>query len=530
MLDLLIKNGTVIDGTGAPRFPGSIGVKDGKICSVSGKEEAAMVIDATGKIICPGFIDAHSHGDLILGRDFARLAKTNQGVTTELGGQCGLSAAPINPETMGLIQGMLKIGAPDFPPEMVNWTNYEKYLEYCESVPKTANIKNLVGHSTLRVAAMGFDNRECTEEELEKMKDMLRDAMEHGAAGLSTGLIYTPSCYATTREVVELAKVVAPYGGFYASHMRNESDQILEAVEEVLTIGREAGVPVVISHHKVMGKKNWDLQAKTLEMINKAVEEGIQVTCDQYPYTWNQTALNVIVPPWYFDKGVEAMAELLKDPEMRIKIKAEIEDTNARYDNFYLNAGGWEGVMVTTSPATRDAEGKTIAEYARELGKDPWDTFFDILVVNEGDSSAVFNTMKDQNLFDVISNPNVLVGSDGLTRALNEKGHPRAYATMPRAINYFVRENQIMSLEAIINKMTGLTAQRLGFKSKGILAEGYDADILVLDYDHFYDRATYVSPCELTDGIDYVVVNGVIVWHDKQFTGAAPGKVIPHNQ
>ena len=530
MLDCLIKHGTIIDGTGKAGYIGSIGIQNGKICDANGTEEAKTIIDATGKIICPGFIDAHSHGDLILGRDFARLAKTSQGVTTEMAGQCGLSAAPINPETMELIQGMLKIGAPDFPDDMINWTTYERYLEYCDSVPKTANIKSLVGHSTLRVAAMGFDNRECTEEELEKMKDLLRDAMEHGAAGLSTGLIYTPSCYATTHEVVELAKVIAPYGGFYASHMRNESDNILEAVEEVLTVGREAGVPVVISHHKVMGKKNWDLQQKTLQLINKAVEEGIQVTCDQYPYTWNQTALNVIVPAWHFDKGVEAMAELLRDPDMRAKIKAEIEDTDAKYDNFYLNAGGWEGVMVTTSPATKEVEGKTIAEYARELDKDPWDTFFDILVDNKGDSSAVFNTMKDQNLFDVITDPNTIVGSDGLTRALNEKGHPRAYATMPRAINYFVRENGVMSLEAIINKMTGLTAQRLGFKSKGILAEGYDADILVIDYDNFYDRATYVSPCELTDGIDYVIVNGEIVWHDKQFTGATPGKIIPHNQ
>lgn len=529
MLDMLIKNGTVIDGTGKPSFPGSVGVVDGKIVMAKGDEEAKKVIDATGKLITPGFIDAHSHGDLILGRDFARLAKTSQGVTTEMTGQCGLSMAPINPKTMKLIQGMLMIGAPDFPDdEMVKWTDYKTYMDYCKSVNKTCNVKFLVGHSTLRVAVMGFDNRESTDEELEQMKALLKDAMENGAAGLSTGLIYTPSCYASTHEVIELAKVIAPYGGIYCSHMRDESCNILQAVEEVLTIGREAKVAVCISHHKVMGKKNWDLQAKTLELIDNAVKEGISVTCDQYPYTWNQTALNVIVPPWYFDHGVEAMAKLLEDPAMRAKIKDEIDDPSGKYDNFFQNAGGWEGVMVTTSPACPEVEGKTIAEYARELGKDPYDTFFDILVVNKGDSSAVFNTMKDQNLFDVILNPNAIVGSDGLTRALNEKSHPRAYATMPRAINYFYRENNVMTLEQIINKMTGLTAERLHFTTKGVIADGYDADLLVIDWDNFYDRATYVNSCELTDGIDYVIVNGEVVWHDKQFTGAFPGKVVPH--
>ena len=531
MLDMLIKNGTIIDGTGKPSFPGSVGVMGDKIVMAKGDEEAKTVIDATGRIICPGFIDAHSHGDLILGRDFARLAKTSQGVTTEMTGQCGLSMAPINPKTMKLIQGMLMIGAPDFPDdEMIGWTDYKYYIDYCERQQKSANIKFLVGHSTLRVAVMGFDNRDSTDEELEKMKELLRNAMENGAAGLSTGLVYTPSCYASTREIVELAKVIAPYGGIYCSHMRDESVNIVEAVEEVLTIGREAKVPVCISHHKVMGKKNWDLQKKTLEMIDAAVKEGISVTCDQYPYTWNQTALNVIVPPWYFDHGVEAMAKLLEDPDMRRKIREEIDDTSGKYDNYFLNAGSWDGVMVTTSPACPEVEGKTIGEYARELGKDPYDTFFDILVMNKGDSSAVFNTMKDENLFDVILNENAIVGSDGLTRALNEKSHPRAYGTMPRAINYYVRENHIMSLEAMINKMTGETAKRLHFRSKGIIADGYDADILVIDWDNFYDRATYVNSCELTDGIDYVIVNGEVVWHDKQFTGRFPGRVIRHEK
>ena len=287
---------------------------------------------------------------------------------------------------------------------------------------------------------------------------------------------------------------------------------------------------MIISHHKVMGKKNWHLQEKALERIERAVRDGLQVTCDQYPYTCNQTALNIIVPPWYFDRGVEEMAKALSDPGMRKRIRQEIEDPDCKYDNFYQNAGGWDGVLVTSLPETPAAQGKTIAEYADEQGKDPWTVFFDILEENRGDGSAVFNTMKDENLFTVIKNPNTIVGSDGLTRAGNEKGHPRAYGTMPRAINYYVRENNVMSLETMIYKMTGLPARRLGFRSKGILKEGYDADLLILDYDHFYDRATYVEPCALTDGIEYVFVNGEVVWHNKQFTGATPGKVISHNR
>ena len=528
--DILIQNGTVIDGTGEKACRRSIGVKDGKIVFPQEGDTARKVIDAQGKIVSPGFIDAHSHGDLVMGEDFARLCKTSQGVTTEMCGQCGLSMAPINPKTMELIQGMLKIGAEKFPDDMINWTTYKRYLDYAHQCPKTTNIKSLVGHSTLRVCVMGFENRESTEAELEKMKDLLREAMEQGAAGLSTGLIYTPSCYATTHEIVELAKVVKPYGGFYASHMRNESHDILSAIDEVLEIGRKAEIPVVISHFKVMGKQNWHLQQKAIVKIQKAIEEGISVTCDQYPYTWNQTALNICIPPWHFDKGVAAMAQMLTDPAMRQKVRQEMEDTSCRYDNFYHNAGGWEGVVVTSSPNTPGCVGKSIAQYAKETGKDPWDTYFDILVENDGDSSAIFNSMTDENLFAVIRNPNVVVGSDGLIRSGEDRTHPRAYGTCPRAINYFVKENHILTLEEMIRKMTSLPAQRLGFASKGVIREGYDADLVVFDYEKLEDTATYLSPIGLTKGIDFVIVNGQLVWQDGNFTGNFPGKIIPHNR
>ena len=303
MLDVLIKNAKVIDGSGAPAYDGSVGIENGKIVLAQGNEEAKKVIDAKGRYVCPGFIDAHSHGDLILGTEDAHLFKTTQGVTTEIVGQCGLSMTPVSRENLEDIQSLLSMGTTSFPDDMVNWTSYSRWLEWADKQSLTANVKMYVGHSSLRIAAMGMANRPATEEELEKMKMILKEAMEAGAAGFSTGLIYTPSCYAEEKEIIELAKVIAPYNGIYASHMRNESDQVVEAVKETINVGRQAGVRVDISHHKMLGKPNWGKQKETLRLIHEAREEGIQVICDQYPYTCNMTTLNACMPPWYFENG-----------------------------------------------------------------------------------------------------------------------------------------------------------------------------------------------------------------------------------
>lgn len=528
MIDILIKNVMIVDGTGTPAYRGNVGVFNDKIVKINGNEEAEKVIDGSGLYISPGFIDAHSHGDLILGDECARLCKTSQGVTTEIGGQCGLSAAPVTPENLELVQGQLSVGALRFPKDMVNWTSYKRYLEYADAVPKTANIKSYVGHSTLRIAVMGFENRKPTVEEMEKMKELLKEAMENGAAGFSTGLIYTPCCYAETDEIVELAKVIRPYGGIYASHMRNESYDSVKSVEETIEIGRRAGVPVFISHHKVLGKSNWGLQKQTLALIQKAIDEGIEVTCDQYPYPRNMTHLNACIPPWYFTEGVAKMAELLEDEEIRKKVRKEMEDPESKYDNYYLNAGGWEGVFVSSSPNTPEAVGKTIAEYAKEINKDPFKTFFDIMVKNKGVSSAVYSSMCDEDVFEIALFPHTVVGSDGLTREMGEKGHPRAYGTCPRAICYYHKENNIMSLEEVIKKMTSMPAQRLKLKTKGIIKDGYDADLVIFNYEKLQDRATYTSSNELTDGIEYVIVNGKIVYQDKKLTGINSGRVLRH--
>lgn len=529
MLDVLIKNAQIIDGTGGPAVCGNVGIQGDKLVYPVVAADAKEVINAAGRVVCPGFIDAHSHGDLILGSKSAHMFKTNQGITTEVTGQCGLSIAPANPDYLEPVQQLLSLGTAAFPEDMVHWNNFSRYLEYADKQPKTANAMMYVGHSTLRIAVMGLANRIATDEELEQMKRILKDAMEHGAAGFSTGLIYTPSCYADEREVVELAKVIKPYDGIYASHMRNESYDIVDSVKETIDVGRKAGVRVCISHHKTLGKNNWGLQKETLRLIQEARNEGLQVVCDQYPYTCNMTHLNACIPPWHFDRGFEAMAEELKNPEFRARLKTEMADPQTPYDNYYLNAGGWSGVFVSSSPETPQAEGKFISHYAEETGKDPWEAFFDLMVDNKCGSGGVYSSMCEEDVCEIASAPFCIVGSDGLTRSWDEKGHPRASGTFPHAITYFVKEKHIFTLEQMIRKMTGLTADSLVIKNKGYIRDGYDADLVIFDYGRLKDTATYTDSNSLTEGIDIVFVNGQVVYKDLELTGVYAGRMIRHN-
>ena len=529
MLDYLFKNADIVDGSGEKIYRGSVGVKDGKIVSVKGDEEAAKVIDASGKVLSPGFIDAHSHGDLILGSESARMFKTTQGVTTEVTGQCSLSMAPIDPALLPAVQAMLTVAAPSFPDEMAQWTNFPKYLEYVEKQKLTTNVKMFVGHSALRLSAMGLANREQTAAELDTMKGLLKEAIEAGAAGLSTGLIYTPCCYSKPPEIVELAKVIEPYGGVYASHMRNESDKVIEAVKETIDVGRKAGVLVDISHHKVMGKGNWGWHKETLALIHSAWDEGIRVVCDQYPYECSMTSLAVCIPPWHFDKGMDYLAGKLADPEFRALVRAEIEDPNTPFENQVLNCGGWDGVFCTLAPMTPDAQGKYISDYAAEIGKDPYDAFFDICLKNACRCGAVYRCMSMDDVIEIFKDPYCIVGSDGLTRDWREPGHPRASATFPHAINLFAKEKKVATLEEVIHKMTGLTAYYLDIPNEGLIKEGYDADLVLFDYENLKDTATYSRPNSVTEGIEAVFVNGVPVYRNMEFTGEYPAGLIKNS-
>ncbi|MEA4955187.1 MAG: D-aminoacylase [Pseudoflavonifractor sp.] len=529
MLDVLIRNARVIDGSGAPSYQGSVGIQNGKLVLAAGTEEAAQVIDAQGACLAPGFIDAHSHGDLILGSEDAHLFKTTQGVTTECEGQCGLSMSPAVPENLAAIQNMLSMGTTWFPEDMKNWSSFARFLEYADRQPLTANATAYIGHSSLRIAVMGMENRPSTPKELDAMKGILREAMEAGAAGFSTGLIYTPSCYAEASEIIELAKVIEPFDGIYASHMRDEANFIVDAVKETINVGRQAGVRVDISHHKMLGKPNWGKQKETLRLIQEANDEGIRTICDQYPYTRNMTTLNACMPPWHFEKGFASMTAKLADPAFRRQLQVEMEDPKTAYDNYYLNAGGWDGVYVYSAAKTPLAEGKTISEYAQQIGEDPWTAFFDLCQANNCETGGVYSSMCDEDVCEIIQSPYCIVGSDGLTRSWKEKGHPRASGTFPHAITYFVKEKGILTLEQMVHKMTGLTAQYLLIKNKGLIRDGYDADLVLFDYDKLQDTATYDVSNSITEGIDSVFVGGELVYQNKKFTGRTPGKMIRHN-
>lgn len=526
MLDCLILNAKIVDGTGKRSYKGCVGIKDGKIVIAKGTEEAKEIIDAKGCVVAPGFIDPHSHGDFSVAQPELNILKTNQGITTELVGNCGSSAAPVNVKNIEHLKNLLSIITSKYPEDMINWTTFERYLQYADSCKKTTNVRFMVGHNALRIAVMGMENRPSTPKELDAMKCLLREAMESGAAGLSTGLIYTPGSYAEPNEVLELAKVIAPFDGIYASHMRNEAEGVVESVKEVIDIGRKAGVRVNISHHKVLGKPNWGKQKETLELISRANDEGIKVLCDQYPYPKCMTSTNACMPPWHLAGGYDVLSEKLKSKEFRSQIKREMEDANTPYDNFYLNAGGWDGVYVTSAPNVPTSEGMYISEYAKSIGKDSWDAYFDMCIESNCRSSAVYSSMCDEDTCEIFKSPYCVVGTDGLTRSIEECGHPRACASFPHALTYFVKEKKIVTLEEAIRKMTGLTADYLNVKNKGYIKEGYDADLVIFDFDSLRDTATYDNPVSCAEGISHVIVNGETVYKDMQLTGKYSGKVI----
>lgn len=519
-MDILIRNANIIDGSGKPARRGNVGIEDGKLKLTGLPETAGQVIDASGLTLAPGFIDAHSHGDRILGLEFGDLCKLNQGVTTQVAGNCGNSQAPEAGAYRVVRAGK---SAED---RALNRGLWSSYADYTDTLEMGLNTALFVGFNTIRIAVMGCTDRKPTASEVAEMQALLKDAMEHGAYGMSSGLAYIPGTYTDTDDVVEIAKVMAPYGGIYATHMRNESFDLVRSVEEAVEIGRRAGVAVNISHFKAMGRSNWGSVQKAIDVIEKARAEGLKVTVDQYPYNCSMTQLYPSMPPWYFTEGVAKVVKLIEDPAMRSKIRREMEDPTTPYENLYLNAGGFSGITACGAPATPEAEGKTIEELAALWGKEPFDAFFDLLIANQGIVPAVYHSIGDEDILKIIQLPYAMVGSDGVVRSATEKVHPRGWGAMVRAINLFTKEHPILSLEEVIRKMTGLTAETFGLKGKGRIAEGYDADLVLFDYDRLEDRATYQDPTALAGGVESVFVSGKIVYRNGALTGDKPGKLM----
>jgi N-acyl-D-amino-acid deacylase len=522
IFDLIIKNGWVIDGLGHPGFPGDVGIRGDRI-ELIGREislPTQRMIDARGQVVAPGFIDTHSHADTIALVDPKEDSKIQQGVTTECIGNCGLSLAPLNKEHISPLQ---KYVAPFLGGAHLSW-DWETMGQYLDHIKgPSRNIAALVGHGTVRIAAMGPENRKPTSYEMDKMKDLVSESIDQGAFGLSSGLIYPPGVFAETDELIELCKMVCKRGGLYATHIRGESDTLVEAVNEAIQVGQKSSVSVLISHHKAGGKKNWGKVNKTLDLVETARSQGINIHLDEYPYTAGSTMLASILPPWMHDGGLNQALERLKNPQIRLRIKGEMEKGIKGWENF-VEFAGWEGIVIAFCEKEKELEGKSILQIANERDREPAETAFDILLEEAGKVVMVAYAMSEDDVKTVMKHPLVMIGTDGIPTS--GKPHPRAYGTYPRVLGKYVREEKIFSLEEAIRKMTSLPAQKLGLKDRGMIVEGMIADIVIFNPSTIQEKSTYLNPYEKPEGIEYVLIGGSIVLERTRLLDSQKGQVI----
>jgi N-acyl-D-aspartate/D-glutamate deacylase len=524
MYDLLFRQATVLDGTGAPGAVADVAVAGGRFAALAPRLDGAArkVVDARGLALTPGFIDLHCHSDAYHLEQPAGEIKIRQGVTLEVVGNCGASLAPLAPERarMGVDHCL---GGPGRFAREIDWRSYGEYMRTVEAGRPVVNMAGLVGHGTLRVAAMGFANRPATPSELARMASLLDEALGAGAVGLSTGLYYAPGLFAATEEVIALAKVVAGRGGFYASHIRNEAEGLLEALDEALAIGRAAGVAVHVSHLKAAGTRNWDKADAAVAKIEAARREGLDVTCDVYPYHFSSTSLTAVIPPWALEGGAEALVRRLVDPAARARIIGEIQDGLPGWENIYHNAG-WEKILISAvnSPANQRAQGQSVAAAAAAAGADPFEWAMDLLVAERGAVSIIAGSMHEGNVGRFLALPYAMIGSDGAPRG--GKPHPRVYGTFPRVIRRFVRELKTLPLEEAVRKMTSASAARLGLGDRGVIQVGRQADAVLFDPAAFSDTATFEDPCRYPVGLKAVAVSGRLVLEEERMTGERPGR------
>jgi N-acyl-D-amino-acid deacylase len=531
MHDILIRGGTLVDGTGSPGLAREVAVDGTKVAAIyrEGEGKGAMIIEAKGLVVCPGFIDIHTHSDLHLMCCPLAESKIRQGVTTELLGNCGGSAAP-------MVAGARDAALADaeYLGIAIDWSSMDEYFLRLADTKTSVNVATLVGADTLRLAVVGMDDVRPTDEQLQWMNELLKEAMLQGAFGLSTGLIYAPGCYANTEEIVSMARTSAAMGGFYASHIRNESSRVVSAVEEAIRIGRESGSRVQISHHKACGRRNWGLVDVTLKMIDDARASGVDVAMDVYPYTASSTSLDVILPPWAREGSKEVVSSRLVDPPTRDRIKAEWRDANTSWENTVFE-DGWGDIVVGSFSQEKNAkfENRSMSDVAKELGKDPAEAALDLLVEEKLGIGAVFHEMSEDDVTKVIQHPVSCIASDGESEAPygptgHSATHPRSYGTFPRVLRRYVFERRALSLEGAIRKMTAMPAERMGLKDRGLIAKGMAADIVMFDPRTVRDVATFEDSHRYADGIRHVLVNGQLTIKDGEHTRERAGQVIRH--
>ena len=523
MLDLAVKNGYVLDGTGNPWFRADIEVRNGKIAKVGHLiQNADTLLNARGLTVCPGFIDMHSHSDDALLINPRAESKIRQGVTTEVIGNCGDSGAPIN-ETIR--KEMEKTAAPLISAGVkIDYSTLQEYAGKLERQGISVNAAPLIGHGNLRKMAVGYENRPPTTKELERMKNILAGAMRQGAFGISTGLIYPPGSYSKTAEIIELAKVASSFGGIYTSHIRGEGETLLKAVKEAITVGERVKIPVEISHHKAGGRKNWGKVKQTTQMIEEARARGIDVTCDVYPYVASSFGLVNMLPQWAHEGGPERIIQRLKDPRIKKRMRRDMLKGS-------LSSAHWDKTMIAHCPRKREYQGRFVRDIARARREDPFEFAFELLIDEELAVGVVRFGMCEDDVEHVIRYPGAMIGSDGSALARYGplgKGHPhpRNFGTFPRVLGHHARRRGIITLPDAVRKMTSLPAQKLGLRNRGVIRPSAWADLVVFNPRKVIDVATYANPKRYPRGIEHVVVNGVLTLSKGKHTGAMAGKVL----
>jgi len=527
--DLVIKGGRVLDGTGNPWLKKDVGISKGKIKRVGYIEDSGKTMDAEGMIVAPGFIDLHNHSDTSILAYPGCESYIMQGVTTAVVGNCGMAPAPVNPDNLASLQRYLSSFGGGKSDRQPKWRTQAEFYGVVEKQGIAMNLAPFVGQGTVRLAIKGFDDTEATGEEMKEMKTLVVQGLEEGAFGLSTGLIYPPGSYSSTEELIELASVVRKYGGIYASHIRNEGSSLIEAVEEAIRIGEENDIPVEIVHHKASGRANWGKVNATLRMMEQARQRGIEVNCDVYPYTAGSTTIMAMLPIWTMEGGVEKMLARLKASKTRETIIREMSSGPMAGLEGIRNAG-WDAIFISVCGVKKEYEGKHLEEILKGTNRfdDPYQGLLDLLLEIEGNASTVMFMMDEADVRTVMASPlSSIISDSGVTAPrAGGKPHPRAYGTFPRVLGKYVREEKLLTLEEAVKKMTSLPAGKAGLNDRGIIKEGFWADIVVFDADTIEDKATYTDPHQYPEGIEYVLVNGQLVVDQGELAAAKPGRAL----
>ena len=527
MSTFLIRGAQIIDGSNGEPFRGDIAVENGVITEVSPsiKGEGKTVIEADGLVAAPGFIDIHSHTDLTIFKHPLAESKALQGVTTEIIGNCGIGAFPVNDDRKSVLIDYLRMHDFHLPSDGLSWNNFTQYADQMDRIGLGLNLAPLVAHGAVRIAILGAEDRVPSDIELEKMKTLLKESLGQGAWGLSTGLIYPPGSFAKTEELVDLAKVVANYGSLYTSHIRGEGATLMEALDEAITIGKKSGVRVEVSHLKAMGRDNWGRGKEALLKLEKARQSGVNIAADQYPYKATSTSLTALVPSWAHAGGVSELLKKLASPEATERLQAEILlEMNKR--------GGPGRIVIAEIGSEKNAglSGKNVGQIAELWNCAPETAVMRLLLEEKAAVGAVYFSLSDEDVAAILSSDQVSVGSDGAgMKAEDDFGkstHPRSYGTFARILGVHTREEGILSMAKAIHKMTGLPAARLGFKNRGLIKPGLTADLVLFDPLTIQDRSTFDHPHQYAVGVVYTWVNGCPIVREGIMTGNTPGRVL----